>query len=138
MVELDQFKYTLSTYVPMLKELGASLNLDAKKERIAELSRYMLAQIYATKLMGMDKSTQKQRIFDFIEALKSNDIKKANDTFDMQIGKEQSKERDRYISNSIWNLQKDVLTFQENEVLKEKTAGTTRTISKEDEKEPEM
>ena len=43
MVELDQFKYTLSTYVPMLKELGASLNLDAKKERIAELSRYMEA-----------------------------------------------------------------------------------------------
>ena len=43
MVELDQFKYTLSTYVPMLKELCASLNLDAKKERIAELSRYMEA-----------------------------------------------------------------------------------------------
>ena len=43
MVELDQFKYTLSTYVPMLKELGASLNLDAKKDRIAELSRYMEA-----------------------------------------------------------------------------------------------
>ena len=43
MVELDQFKYTLSTYVPMLKELGASLNPDAKKERIAELSRYMEA-----------------------------------------------------------------------------------------------
>ena len=43
MVELDQFKYTLSTYFPMLKELGASLNLDAKKERIAELSRYMEA-----------------------------------------------------------------------------------------------
>ena len=43
MVELDQFKYTLSTYVPMLKELGTSLNLDAKKERIAELSRYMEA-----------------------------------------------------------------------------------------------
>ena len=56
----------------------------------------------------------------------------------MQIGKEKSKERDRYISNSIWNLKKDVLTFQENEVLKEQTAGTTRTISKEDEKEPEM
>ena len=104
----------------------------------AEFSRYMLAQIYATELMEMDKSIQKQRIFDFIEALKSNDIKKANDAFDMQIGKEKSKERDRYISNSIWNLQKDVLTFQENEVLKEQTAGTTRTISKEDEKEPEM
>ena len=43
MVELDLFKYTLSSYVPMLKELGASLNLDAKKERIAELSRYMEA-----------------------------------------------------------------------------------------------
>ena len=27
----------------MLKELGAPLNLDAKKERIAELSRYMEA-----------------------------------------------------------------------------------------------
>lgn len=104
----------------------------------AEFSRYMLAQIYATKLMEMDKSIQKQRIFDFIEALKSNDIKKANDAFDMQIGKENAKERDKYISNSIWNLQKDVLTFQENEVLKEQTAGTTRTISKEDEKEPEM
>ena len=104
----------------------------------AEFSRYMLAQIYATKLMGMDKSTQKQRIFDFIEALKSNDIKKANDTFDMQIGKEQSKERDRYISNSIWNLQKDILTFQENEITKEQTERATRTISKEDEKEPEM
>ena len=101
----------------------------------AEFSRYMLAQIYATKLMGMDKSIQKQRIFDFIEALKSNDIKKANDAFDMQIGKENAKERDKYIINSIWNLQKDVLTFQENEVLKEQTAGT---ISKEDEKEPEM
>ena len=138
MVELDQFKYTLSTYVPMLKELGASLNLDAKKERIAELSRYMLAQIYATKLMGMDKSTQKQRIFDFIEALKSNDIKKANDAFDMQIGKEQSKERDRYISNSIWNLQKDILTFQENEIPKEQTSEVTRTVSRENEKEPEM
>lgn len=104
----------------------------------AEFSRYMLAQIYATKLMEMDKSIQKQRIFDFIEALKSNDIKKANDAFDMQIGKEQSKERDRYISNSIWNLQKDILTFQKNEIPKEQTDRATRTISKEDEKEPEM
>lgn len=104
----------------------------------AEFSRYMLAQIYATNLMKVDKSIQKQRIFDFIEALKSNDIKKANDTFDMQIGKEQSKERDRYISNSIWNLQKDILTFQENEITKEQTERATRTISKEDEKEPEM
>lgn len=104
----------------------------------AELSRYMLAQIYATQLMEIDKSVRKQRIFDFMEALKSNDIQKANNAFNMQIGKENAKERDKYISNSIWNLQKDVLTFQENEVLKEQTAGTTRTISKEDEKEPEM
>ena len=104
----------------------------------AKFSRYMLAHIYAKKLMEMDKSIQKQRIFDFIEALKSNDIKKSNDAFDMQIGKEHSKERARYVSDCIWNLQKDVLTFQENEVLKEQTAGTTRTISKEDEKEPEM
>lgn len=104
----------------------------------AELSRYMLAQIYATQLIKMDKSVRKQRIIDFMEALKSNDIQKANNAFDMQIGKENAKERDKYISNSIWNLQKDVLTFQENEVLKEQTAGTTRTISKEDEKEPEM
>ena len=98
----------------------------------------MLAQIYATKLMEMDKSLQKQRIFDFIEALKSNDIKKANDAFDMQIGKENAKERDKYIINSIWNLQKDVLTFQENEVLKEQTSEVTRTVSRENEKEPEM
>ena len=104
----------------------------------AEFSRYMLAQIYATKLIEMDKSIQKQRIFDFIEALKSNDIKKANDAFDMQIGKENAKERDKYIINSIWNLQKDILTFQENEIPKEQTDRATRTISKEDEKEPEM
>lgn len=104
----------------------------------AEFSRYMLAQIYATNLMKMDKSIQKQRIFDFIEALKSNDIKKANDAFDMQIGKEHSKERARYVSDCIWNLQKDVLTFQENEISKEQTDRATRAISKGDEKEPEM
>ena len=104
----------------------------------AEFSRYMLAQIYATKLMEMDTSIQKQRIFDFIEALKSNDMQTANDAFDMKIGKEQSKERARYVSNSIWNLQKDVLTFQENEVPKEQTAGVTRTISRENAKEPEI
>ena len=104
----------------------------------AELSRYMLAQIYATQLIKMDKSVRKQRIIDFMEALKSNDIQKANNAFDMQIGKENAKERDKYISNSIWNLQKDVLTFQENEIPKEQTDRATRTISKEDEKEPEM
>ena len=104
----------------------------------AELSRYMLAQIYATQLIKMDKSVRKQRIIDFMEALKSNDIQKANNAFDMKIGKENAKERDKYISNSIWNLQKDVLTFQENEVLKEQTDEATRTISKEDEKEPEI
>ena len=104
----------------------------------AELSRYMLAQIYATQLIKMDKSIRKQRIIDFMEALKGNDIQKANNAFDMQIGKENAKERDRYISNSIWNLQKDILTFQENEIPKEQTDRATRTISKEDEKEPEM
>ena len=104
----------------------------------AELSRYMLAQIYATQLMEIDKSVRKQRIFDFMEALKSNDIQKANNAFNMQIGKENAKERDKYIINSIWNLQKDILTFQENEVLKEQTDRATRAISKEDEKEPEM
>ena len=98
----------------------------------AELSRYMLAQIYATQLMESDKSVRKQRIFEFIEALKSNDIQKANDAFDMKIGKEHTKERARYVSNSIWNLQKDVLTFQENEVSKEKRDETTRTISEEE------
>ena len=104
----------------------------------AELSRYMLAQIYATQLIKMDKSVRKQRIIDFMEALKSNDIQKANNAFDMQIGKENAKERDRYVSDSIWNLQKDVLTFQENEALKKQTDEATRTISKEDEKEPEI
>lgn len=98
----------------------------------AELSRYMLAQIYATQLMESDKSVRKQRIFEFIEALKSNDIQKANDAFDMKIGKEHTKERARYVSNSIWNLQKDVLTFQGNEVSKEKRDETTRTISEEE------
>ena len=43
MVELDQYKYTLSTLEAPLKDLGKSLSLDAKKERIAELQRYMEA-----------------------------------------------------------------------------------------------
>ena len=43
MVELDQYKYTLSTMEGPLKVLGSSLSLDGKKERIVELSRYMEA-----------------------------------------------------------------------------------------------
>ena len=52
MVELDQFKYTLSTYVPMLKELGASLNLDAKKMR--ELQSFHV--IWKLLISGMTQS----------------------------------------------------------------------------------
>lgn len=43
MVELDQFKYTLSSYEEPLRELRDSLQLDGKRERIAELERYMEA-----------------------------------------------------------------------------------------------
>ena len=43
MVELDQYKFTLSSFEGPLKELGKSLSLDAKKERITELQRYMEA-----------------------------------------------------------------------------------------------
>lgn len=43
MVELDQFKFQLSSYDQTLKEVESSLGLEAKKERIAELSRYMEA-----------------------------------------------------------------------------------------------
>ncbi|HIS55731.1 MAG TPA: peptide chain release factor 2 [Candidatus Fimimorpha excrementavium] len=41
MVELDQYKYTLSTYEKPLYELRDSFSLTAKKERIAELQRTM-------------------------------------------------------------------------------------------------
>lgn len=41
MVELDQFKYTLSTYEKPLKEVRDSLNLDAKIRRIDELDKTM-------------------------------------------------------------------------------------------------
>ena len=41
MVELDQFKYTLSTYEKPLKEVRDSLNLDAKLQRIDELDKTM-------------------------------------------------------------------------------------------------
>ena len=41
MVELDQFKYTLSTYEKPLQEVGESLNLDAKIRRIDELDKTM-------------------------------------------------------------------------------------------------
>ncbi len=41
MIELDQYKYTLSQYEAPLKELRSALALDAKSERIQELSMYM-------------------------------------------------------------------------------------------------
>ncbi|MBR4768910.1 MAG: peptide chain release factor 2 [Lachnospiraceae bacterium] len=41
MVELDQYKYTLNQYDTPLKELKSALALDAKTERISELSMYM-------------------------------------------------------------------------------------------------
>ena len=41
MVELDQFKYTLSTYEKPLREVRESLNLDAKIRRIDELDKTM-------------------------------------------------------------------------------------------------
>ena len=41
MVELDQFKYTLSTYEKPLQEVRESLNLDAKIGRIDELDKTM-------------------------------------------------------------------------------------------------
>ena len=41
MVELDQFKYELSTYDKPLAEVRDSLDLDSKLKRIAELDRSM-------------------------------------------------------------------------------------------------
>ena len=41
MVELDQFKYTLSAYEKPLQEVRYSLNLDAKIRRIDELDKTM-------------------------------------------------------------------------------------------------
>ncbi|HIZ78173.1 MAG TPA: peptide chain release factor 2 [Candidatus Lachnoclostridium stercorigallinarum] len=41
MVELDQFKYKLSTFQKPLVEVRDSLNLDSKEKRIAELDKYM-------------------------------------------------------------------------------------------------
>ena len=41
MVEFDQYKYSLSQYAEPLKELKSALQLDQKKEQIAELSMYM-------------------------------------------------------------------------------------------------
>lgn len=41
MVELDQFKYTLSTYEKPIQEVRGALNLDAKLRRIDELDKTM-------------------------------------------------------------------------------------------------
>ena len=41
MVELDQFKYTLSTYEKPIQEVRVALNLDAKLKKIDELDRTM-------------------------------------------------------------------------------------------------
>ena len=41
MVELDNMKYTLSTYQKPLQEVEGSLDLENKEKRIAELDRMM-------------------------------------------------------------------------------------------------
>ena len=41
MVELDNMKYTLSTYQKTLQEVKDSLDLETKQRRIAELDRMM-------------------------------------------------------------------------------------------------
>ncbi|MBF6841856.1 PCRF domain-containing protein, partial [Acinetobacter baumannii] len=41
MVELDQFKFTLSTYEKPIQEVRVALNLDAKLRRIDELDKTM-------------------------------------------------------------------------------------------------
>ena len=43
MVELDQFKYTLGTYIVPLKEVGDSLDLDNKRLRVEEIELIMEA-----------------------------------------------------------------------------------------------
>ena len=48
MVELDQYKTKLADYDGPLAELKASLQLTSKKERIAELERYMEAPDFWT------------------------------------------------------------------------------------------
>ena len=40
-IELDQYKYELGQKEQALRDLGASLDLDNKKKRIAELDRMM-------------------------------------------------------------------------------------------------
>ena len=41
MVELDQYKYTLSTYEQPLKEVGIHFDLAGKNDRIKEIERTM-------------------------------------------------------------------------------------------------
>ena len=41
-IELDQYKYELGQKEQSLRDLGASLDLDNKKKRIAELDRICL------------------------------------------------------------------------------------------------
>ena len=52
MVELDQFKYTLSTYETPLKEVRDSLNLEAKIRRIDELDKTMERRSGGAELLG--------------------------------------------------------------------------------------
>lgn len=66
MVELDQLKYTLNTYIQPLKEVKDSLNLENKEKRIEELERLMEAPNF------WDDPTRSQEMMKELKSLKDD------------------------------------------------------------------
>lgn len=79
----------------------------------SECSRYMLAEIYSYLLFTFSKDKRKEKINEFISALKNNNIGKANQIFDVKISKENTSCRDAYVKTCVYNLQ-ELLKRDEN------------------------
>ena len=80
----------------------------------SECTRYMLAEIYSYILFTFSKDKRKEKISEFISALKNNNIKKANQSFDIKISKENTNCRDVYVKTCVYNLQ-ELLKKDEND-----------------------
>ena len=78
-----------------------AISLDRRNGNRELDSRYMLAQIYSAHFNKFDKKEKCNKLISFIKCVQDDDFEKANETFGMQIGKENKLQREFYISDTI-------------------------------------
>ena len=94
-------------------------------------SRYMLAQIYSAHFNKFDKREKCYKLISFIKCVQDDDFEKANETFGIQIGKDNKLQREFYISDMISEVYTLVKTQNvQNTKYKENTQENEQDIIK--------